>query len=214
MIHCELCQRETKYYGPKRPCVRALCSWCGTPTIVSTDLQWELFRRGRAYCRPECRDAYRSKCSSETASNTNRRFASARMKARNPMRLPEVRAKQSATLRAIGHRPKIRGGNGRPLPVPQKMLADALGWPTEVAIPTKARRHTGLPTCYKIDIADRSLQIAIEVDGNTHNSPSRRAEDQRKEQFLRGLGWRVFRFTNAEVMEHLADCVQAVRSST
>jgi hypothetical protein len=126
------------------------------------------------------------------------------MRERNPMRLESARKKMQSTLLAIGHGPSVRGGNGRPLSLPQQMLAKSLGWRTEYIVRTGIPRGQGYPTHYKLDIADPESMIAIEVDGSSHSSLKRQAQDKKKEDFLAGLGWKVLRFKNQEVMENLA----------
>jgi very-short-patch-repair endonuclease len=71
----------------------------------------------------------------------------------------------------------------------------------------------GKPHCYKIDVANRTLKIAIEVDGGSHGTLERKAQDARKEEFLVGCGWVVLRFSNKAVTERLAECVQTVLST-
>jgi hypothetical protein len=117
------------------------------------------------------------------------------------------------TLRAMDWKPPVQGGNGRPSPEPQRMLAEALGWATEVVVRTRMPRGSGYPTCYKMDIADPELRIAIEVDGSSHQSLKIRQKDAKKASFLVGLGWTVLRFSNQEVTEHLEDCVREVSST-
>ncbi len=131
------------------------------------------------------------------------------------MRKEACRRKVQATLTAMGHAPKIRGGNGRGPTQPQKMLAEALGWQIEYVVKTHQPKINPLhvPTSYKLDIANPERMIAIEVDGLSHGALSRQAQDRKKEQVLAGLGWTVLRFTNREVMERLADCVRTVQST-
>jgi len=93
------------------------------------------------------------------------------------------------------------------------MLAEALGWPTTVIVSTGKVKPKGLPQHYKIDIANRELKMAIEVDGRSHNCPKRRAADARKTDYLQSRGWLMFRFTNKEVDQNLNDCVQQVLST-
>lgn len=113
----------------------------------------------------------------------------------------QARARMRESLRRSKHRPIQRGGNGRPLSLPQLALLHVLGegWESEVAIPTGGRGH-GHPTNYKIDIANRQELLAIELDGGSHNSEKHRELDARKDEFLRGLGWRVFRVPNEEAL--------------
>jgi hypothetical protein len=196
-----------------RELVTAPCLECGFIVKAKPGEKYlrEKLRKGRAYCSEAHRDVYVSRLSSERMAKTNRKHASARMKANNPMKRASVRKKLSASLRTMGWKPSVRGGNGKPLPVPQQLLALSLRWPTEVVIATKKPRGSGYPRHYKLDIADGSLKVAIEVDGNSHYS--RRMQDRRKDDFLRGLGWNVLRFSNRQVMEHLEECVQMVLST-
>ncbi len=96
------------------------------------------------------------------------------------------------------------------------MLAEALGWPTEVVVKTghSGRDGAGFPAHYKLDIANSEMMVAVEVDGASHTTLERQGQDRKKERFLRGLGWTVLRFSNREVLDNLARCVQMVRSIT
>jgi hypothetical protein len=145
---------------------------------------------------------------------TNKKYASERMKRKNPMHSAVTREKLSLTLRKIGHRPPARGGNGSGPTEPQKILADVLGYKMEhaVGIPKHARPN-GCPNVYKIDVACPERMIAIEVDGGSHCSLVGQERDRRKDSCLSGLGWKVFRFTNKQVMEHLEECVRTVTST-
>ena len=135
------------------------------------------------------------------------------MNKNNQMKRPDVREKLSTTLRSMGWKPKIHGGNGTGPTVYQMLLASALGWDMEVVVPTgHCRDGSGFPTCYKIDIANKNLKIAIEVDGMTHVSLLAQERDKKKEDFLVGKGWKVVRFTNSEVKKNLNNCVKKVLS--
>lgn len=132
----------------------------------------------------------------------------------NGMHNPEVRALVSTKLRAMGWKPPIRGGNGKGATVHQMALASALGWEMEVVIPTKAQKsEQAYPACYKVDIGNAALRVAVEVDGNSHLTIERKAKDKKKDDFLNSIGWTVLRFTNKQVAEHLEDCVQMVLST-
>lgn len=131
----------------------------------------------------------------------------------NPLLDPEVRARSHATSAAKGW-PTLTGGNGQ-VTEPQRMLAEALGWVVEFSIPTG--HAPPYPKAYKVDLAEPSLQIAIEVDGQSHRSAKVKATDARQDALLTGMGWTVLRFWNREVTEDLASVlgrVQAVVSST
>jgi very-short-patch-repair endonuclease len=119
-----------------------------------------------------------------------------------PMKDPESVKKLKATLKRIGHKPPIQGGNGHPTPEPQRLLAELLGLESylEYGVLTKSRRGSGIPYLYKIDIADPAKKIAIEVDGMSHNNAIARDRDARKDKFLLSIGWTVLRFSNKEIL--------------
>lgn len=202
-----------------RPCYplrmtlqRGECTECGVEISHLTKLQRDGFNRsGRMYCSKTCSSAYRARVSSVTASRTNRKYASKRMTDRNPMARPEVRAKVSATLKEMRHKPPVQGGNGHQIPEPQRKLAEMLGWPTEVVVHPKDHQ---LPGHYKLDMAHPTMRVYVEVDGKSHNTVKRREADARRTQRLASLGWFGLRFSNREAMEHTAECAQTVWSTT
>ena len=125
-------------------------------------------------------------------------------KLRNPMSNHQVRLKMKARLREIKHKPIKRGGNGQLLPLAQLALLHALGegWEAELAIPTKMRNlGIGFPTCYKVDLANQSMKLAIELDGGSHCSLERKAQDLKKTDFLVSQGWSVYRVSNQRALE-------------
>ena len=192
------------------------CFHCRKEIVVSGKALSAAKSRSRAYCSPECSAAAAALMSSVRMAETNKRHASKRMKERNPMMKPSARAKMAGTLRAIGHQPRVRGGKGHGLTVPQSALLTALGpdWTPEFVIKTGNPRMRGLATHYTIDIAHLESMIAVEVDGGSHYAIARRKVDDAKEELLRGRGWTVLRFSNEEVTERLAACVQTVLSTT
>jgi hypothetical protein len=124
---------------------------------------------------------------------------------------PEVRAKVATKLRAMGWKPTIQGGNGKGPTIQEFLLASLLGWDLSVIVPTRSR-HQGYPTHYKIDVGNKALKIAIEIDGHCHNAISRKAQDKKKQEFLESRGWQVLRFSNQEVSDNPQACVQQVLS--
>ena len=212
-------RKTTRPFVKKHPkwapkVIETICSWCEKPARLqgAQQLRWAL--RGRPYCSIKCRDEFTTwKRTQRTASPTERKNSATRMTDHNPMADPVARARQSTTLRAMGWKPPIQGGNGKLIPVAQQLLACALGWRTEVVYPTKMRRSSGYPAHYKLDIANEALQIGIEVDGPSHGALKVREADQRKQELLESRGWIVLRFSNRQVTEHLAGCVQTVLST-
>lgn len=157
------------------------------------------------------------KISSETMKKTNEKYKesfSKRMIENNPMKKEEVREKVKTTLRLIQWKPTIRKGNGTGATKAQLLLASSLGWEMEFVVKTghSPRDGSGYPTCYKIDIANEKLKIAIEVDGNSHHSLERKKQDKKKTDFLIGLGWKVLRFKNKEVLNELESCLEKIKS--
>lgn len=188
------------------------CENCGSEVEMTKSKKEHRRRIGILLCS-HCTKERQRKISSETMSRTNRIYSSERMKKNNPMYKEDVRAKVSTTLRAMGWKPTVRGGNGTGPTVHQMLLASALGWEMEVVVPTGHWRDgSGYPTCYKIDIANPSLKIAIEVDGESHSSFLTKERDKKKERFLVGKGWKVVRFTNKDVGSDLNGCVKTVLS--
>ena len=63
------------------------------------------------------------------------------------------------------------------------------------------------------DFCCRGARLIVEVDGNQHGEPINRLRDARRTAELEALGYRVMRFSNAEVMsqiESVLDTIAAV----
>lgn len=145
-------------------------------------------------------------------------IASERMKKNNPMKSQETRQKVSNTLKRIGHKPSILGGNGRGNTFYQQLLFDNLikidkSFSCEYIFNTKKyNQDKKYPNHYKIDIASALLMIAIEVDGPSHNSIKIKKCDKKKEDLLILAGWRVLRLSNLQIKKELQNCVLMVSS--
>lgn len=192
------------------------CTTCCKPADLSGRRLGHWKATGRAYCSRECCLTYVSQRSSVTMAKTNRVHASARMKVHNPMRHEDVRQRMSQALRAIGHRPVKRGGNGRPPTIPEGMLYLLLkdeGYVLNAAVRTGLGRGSGYPNHYKPDLAHLGLKISIEADGNTHNG-KRKVLDAKKDRFLAGLGWTTLRFTNDEIVSDPVRVWETIASIT
>ena len=162
------------------------------------------------FCSKVCSKAYVGKVSAKTMADTNRKYASARMTRDNPMSHPESLKKMKDTLKRIGHKPPVRGGNGTGLTTTEKILSEATGLQPHI-VNTHGGRASGYPTHYKLDLADPKRMLAIEIDGNSHCLLSRQAQDRKKENFLKSLGWTVLRFTNQQVIEETKMCVEKIK---
>ena len=169
----------------------------------------------------ECLDTRKKQISEQSRKNMNQYLENGgleRMKTNNPIWNQEVKNRAMETKKETGFIPFLngdRGGNGRAISAPQLTLLLALGdgWYAEFVVATRLRSSgLGYPTCYKIDIAHPDAKIAIEVDGESHNSNFARARDMKKTTFLDQQGWKVFRFKNAEALTETAKIVQAMSS--
>jgi len=204
------------------------CCICGENVLCSgtkpNRSSLTAYKHGKVYCSEECiKEKMRQSRlkSGKWLTNYNKQYASERMKKNNPMENRTTVEKMMTTKRANGTLhvfPAERGGNGKGLSVPQQMLAVALGWQTEVPVRAKTPLSgiaslVGLKIAhaYKVDIGNTELKIAIEVDGQSHRG-KRKTIDSKKDMCLKMLGWKVLRFTNKQVMEHLEVCVKDVLS--
>ena len=67
------------------------------------------------------------------------------------------------------------------------------------------RQHPVGP--YIADFACMRQRLAVETDGDSHTNESR---DARRDQYFAERGWRVIRFSDAEVHEHLEECLDHI----
>jgi len=74
-------------------------------------------------------------------------------------------------------------------------------WYPEYVVVTDRPWPKGMPKNIKLDIANPHLQIAIEIDGNSHATISRRKADKRQMEFLLRKGWSVLRLSNAKALQ-------------
>jgi very-short-patch-repair endonuclease len=67
---------------------------------------------------------------------------------------------------------------------------------------------------YIVDFYCAQLKIVIEVDGNSHYSDEAVVYDQKRTEFLQGLGLRVLRFTNSDVLKNFDEVCKAIERFT
>jgi hypothetical protein len=145
-------------------------------------------------------------------------LSSIRMKVNNPMFKEEYRLKASLRQKEIKHKPLIQGGNGRVATVQQlKLYNELIKYDNsfEMELIEKTSPYTEQfksPRHYKVDIASRIHKLAIEVDGNSHNSLKVKECDNRKDKLLILKGWKVLRLSNSQIDKELTNCVQRVLS--
>jgi very-short-patch-repair endonuclease len=51
-----------------------------------------------------------------------------------------------------------------------------------------------------MDIANKEKMIGIELDGTSHSSLERRAQDIKKTEFLISQGWSIYRVSNTQAL--------------
>lgn len=221
---CIICGKKFKtanWNSNKKYCSRQCQIKVQIITCPVCGMQFKQKVKTQRFCSKKCayQDPITREKHSKTMSKTNKWLAvrsSQRMKKNNPSHNPQNVEKIKQTKRINGTLhiwSGERGGNGKYTPA-QLLLASALGWQMEVAIPCgehlpkgqrgKYCQENGYPTCYKVDLGNSVLKLAIEIDGNGHNQKKIIKQDQKKTNRLKELGWKVLRFTNEEIMNDLS----------
>lgn len=210
---------------PKPPAPVRPCEWCREPFSPpqphnrfcgkSCSARWRCTFRPKP---PEHIAKMVKASAAKGKSDAERKASSERMKRLNSD--PAFRAKVDAAAKLRKGKSWIgqRGGNGF-LTKSQIALCIALDWPLdwlEYAVLTSPvkDRFVSLPNCYKVDLAHPGLKVAVEVDGPSHNTPKWRFLDARKTAVLNCLGWKVLRFTNAEIEADLPSITSKLKSIT
>lgn len=93
-------------------------------------------------------------------------------------------------IKAFGGRGHGNGGVPTASEKEGARILSGLGFEPELVVPT----HQRTPKYYRIDLAHRAAMVAVEIDGSSHSPRARRASDERKDSFLRSVGWEVLRF--------------------
>lgn len=63
---------------------------------------------------------------------------------------------------------------------------------------------------YIVDFVALQANLVIELDGNTHHSPSEVEHDRIRTEYLNSVGYRVLRFTNREVSVSLSGVIDKI----
>ncbi|MGH6854177.1 MAG: endonuclease domain-containing protein [Aestuariivirga sp.] len=66
---------------------------------------------------------------------------------------------------------------------------------------------------YFADFICRARKLIIEIDGETHETPEEHNHDARRTSYLNQLGYRVIRFTNADVYESMDHVIDTLRGA-
>lgn len=75
--------------------------------------------------------------------------------------------------------------------------------------PVKFRRQQ-VVGCYILDFYCHEARLGVELDGEQHEEARQAAHDRKRDEFIRGCGIRVIRFTNREVCEEFEGVCQAI----
>ena len=229
MMSCKFCNKEltdSQVYEYLRGKTKGYCSRsCGNLAVYYESVLYipKYKFRNRLLFTNEC-----IVCGSKFESTVKKqktcnfkcagKLSSIRMKDNNPMKSLETREKVSNTLKRIGHKPIVRGGNGKGNTISQQLLYDELvkfnsSFTCEYIFRTKGFNEEKIyPNHYKIDIASDEYKIAIEVDGPTHNSNKVKLCDKKKTELLNSIGWKVLRLSNLKIKTELQNCVKMVLS--
>lgn len=73
----------------------------------------------------------------------------------------------------------------------------------------KFRRQHPVPP-YVLDFAERTLKLAIEIDGPSHFEDGASEREAVRTKYLEAKGWSVIRFTNADVVEDINAVIEAI----
>jgi len=73
----------------------------------------------------------------------------------------------------------------------------------------KFRRQHGIGS-YVVDFFCPNLQLAVEVDGISHDRKERALSDKRRDKYLSTLGIKVLRFTSEEILRELDRVVENI----
>lgn len=180
------------------------CEYCGEPFLVNRSRSAR-----RRFCSRSCHTSHRNG-TPEMRELSRKRLEEMRY-------IPEFAAAQSKAaseaLRSVITDMSIPGGNGHPMPMPQRILLEVLGYPenyAEQVIPTGAlkKRMDGVPRFYRVDILHPESKVVIEVDGNSHKYTEER--DQTRDKTLELLGYRVLRVANRQVLSELDKVVSHI----
>lgn len=183
---------------------------CTNCNIIILNLKkeklWQFNRTGKVYCSKECTKLYTANVSRKNLIEINKKYASERMKRKNPCFNKETIEKIKNTKIKNGtlHKPPIiQGGNGKETPCPVKILCERLKWQLKYILRTGTRNF--YPTHYKLEIANIEKKICIEIDSQV--SYSRKDKAEKKENYLKSKGWITLRFKNKDVLNNLEYCI-------
>ena len=76
----------------------------------------------------------------------------------------------------------------------------------------KFRRQHGIGH-YIVDFYCASERLIVELDGEVHNNPATAEKDERRTKYLENLNYKVIRFENKMVFDHLTSVLQEIQDN-
>lgn len=72
------------------------------------------------------------------------------------------------------------------------------------------RQHT--ISGFIVDFVCIEHKLIVEVDGDIHDEPDQKAYDEQRQTLLEALGFRVIRFTNADILDSIETVTEVIRN--
>ena len=67
--------------------------------------------------------------------------------------------------------------------------------------------------CFIVDFVCIETRLVVEIDGGYHSLPDQQTSDKERTAWLESQGFRVIRFTNAEVMQNTTSILQQIKEN-
>ena len=128
---------------------------------------------------------------------------------RKAMNSKEVKAKLDRENNSIEHKLRFRenkhkGGTLVPTRteefVMDFMLSKGFIWNEKIIL--NNHNDKGLPNYYKPDFINHEFKIVVELDGSSHSYDVQKKVDERKDNYFRSQGYKVYRFYNGYVLSN------------
>lgn len=205
--------------------VTKTCEWCGKEFELRQS-SMNNPKKCRRFCSTSCSALWRNKTYGPNhmtvgarkkmgnllherwQDETFRQNQITRMRENNPTasRSPEDTQKMVESLRAKGvYVNRYKYGNGK-ISKYERLVKDFLlekNFYYNYAIGTKLARDAfpedRFASNYKPDFVNLQHKICIEIDGHSHDSKEAKMRDAKKDKCLTFLGFKVFRFTHAQI---------------
>ncbi len=209
------CGQECKKYSTLR-----LCGWCGKEFFPKWRLKQEI-----GFCSRACsgkwkwsQPSYRNKLHDNPAFSdrkaigkkisaaimadpAERKRRSELTKRRSPEYKSAIMRKSWTKRHANGEKAFGNNGNGHPPSVAESAFQRLFPESIYNYVVRSGRKHVeGYQHYAKIDFSWPNIKLAVEVDGETHTRTKQIERDNRKQEVLNDLGWKLIRVSNEQVL--------------